>query len=63
MEKISSQQNKSATVMQAAGRVGRKAEGKDLGTVIDITDSFGMYRGWAKKRKNIYKKLGYNILT
>ena len=51
------------TVMQAAGRVGRKAEGKDHGTVIDFLDDFGMYGGWAKKRQNYYRKLGYNILT
>ena len=51
------------TVMQAAGRVGRKAEGKDHGTVIDFVDDFGMYNGWSKKRRNYYKKLGYNILT
>lgn len=51
------------TVMQAAGRVGRKAAGKDFGTVIDLIDDFGMYKGWAKKRKIVYKKLGYNMLT
>lgn len=51
------------TVMQAAGRVGRKADGKQVGTVIDFVDDFGMYKGWAKKRKNIYRKLGYDILT
>lgn len=45
MEKILSQQNKSVTVTQTAGRVARRAEGKDHGTVID----FGMYNGWAKK--------------
>lgn len=50
------------TVMQAAGRVGRKADGKDHGTVIDFVDSFGMYKGWAKKRKGYYKKLDYDIL-
>jgi superfamily II DNA or RNA helicase len=47
------------TVMQAAGRVGRKADGKEYGTVIDFVDDFGMYKGWAKKRINYYKKLGY----
>ena len=51
------------TVMQAAGRVGRKADGKEFGTVIDFVDDFGMYRGWAKKRNNFYKKLGYAALT
>lgn len=47
------------TVMQAAGRVGRKADGKDCGIVIDIVDSFGMYMGWYKKRCSAYKKMGY----
>lgn len=44
---------------QAAGRVGRKAEGKDLGIVIDFVDSFGMLTEWKKKRMAIYRKLGY----
>lgn len=25
--------------------------------VIDFVDDFGMYQGWAKKRKSFYKKL------
>lgn len=50
------------TVTQAAGRVGRKADGKDHGTVIDFVDDFGMYYGWAKKRDTIYKKLNF-LLT
>lgn len=49
------------TVMQAAGRVGRKAEGKEFGTVIDFVDNFGMLKGWAKKRRGIYKKLDYTV--
>ena len=49
------------TVMQSAGRVERKAEGKEFGTVIDFVDDFGMFRGWQKKRKGFYKKLGYEI--
>ena len=48
------------TVTQSAGRVGRKAEGKEFGTVVDFIDDFGMYRGWAKKRKGFYKKLNIN---
>lgn len=51
------------TVMQAAGRVGRTAIGKDRGIVIDFIDDFGMYKGWAKKRQRYYKKLGYDVLT
>lgn len=51
------------TVMQSAGRVGRKAEGKDHGTVIDFEDDFAMYRGWLKKRLGYYKKLDYKLLT
>jgi superfamily II DNA or RNA helicase len=50
------------TVIQAAGRVGRKAEGKDFGTVIDFVDDFGMYRGWYTKRLRYYKKLEADIL-
>lgn len=45
------------TVVQSVGRVGRKADGKDHGTVIDFVDNFGMYKGWAKKRKTFYKKI------
>lgn len=50
------------TVTQAAGRVGRKADGKDKGVVIDLLDDFGMYRGWAKKRRNYYKKNDYTYI-
>lgn len=50
------------TVSQAVGRVARKADGKECGTVIDFVDSFGMYLGWAKKRRGYYKKLGCNEL-
>jgi superfamily II DNA or RNA helicase len=50
------------TIIQAAGRVGRKAEGKDFGTVIDFVDDFGMYRGWYTKRLRYYKKIGAEIL-
>lgn len=52
----------STTVTQAAGRVGRRAEGKEYGTVIDFEDNFGMYHGWAKKRKGYYKKLDYEVI-
>ena len=49
------------TVIQSAGRVGRKAEGKECGVVIDFIDDFGIYRGWAKKRIGFYKKIGAEI--
>jgi superfamily II DNA or RNA helicase len=50
-------------VEQASGRVARKADGKEKGTVIDLVDDFGMLYGWAKKRRNIYvKKLEFSIL-
>lgn len=51
------------TVMQAAGRVGRKSDGKECGVVLDFVDNFGMFKGWAKKRNGYYKKLGYEILS
>lgn len=50
------------TVIQAAGRVGRKAEGKDFGTVIDFLDDFDMYRGWYSKRLRYYRELGAEVL-
>lgn len=50
------------TIEQASGRVGRKADGKSYGTVIDFVDEFGMYKGWWKKRLSVYKKLGYAII-
>jgi superfamily II DNA or RNA helicase len=50
------------TIEQATGRVGRKADGKPYGTVIDFVDEFGMYKGWWKKRETVYKKLGYDII-
>lgn len=49
------------TVIQSAGRVGRKADGKEYGTVVDFVDDFGMYRGWAKKRRSYYKKISIEI--
>ena len=49
-------------IQQASGRVGRKAEGKSHGTVIDFVDEFGLYKSWQKKRLSIYKKLGYAII-
>lgn len=45
------------TIEQSTGRVGRKADGKEYGTVVDFVDNFGMYKGWAKKRAGYYKKL------
>lgn len=50
------------TIIQASGRVGRKADGKEKGVIIDFVDSFGMYRGWAKKRLGFYKKLGMKMV-
>lgn len=47
------------TVTQSAGRVARKAYRKEKGVIIDFVDNFGMFSGWAKKRKAIYKKLGF----
>ena len=46
-----------STVMQSVGRVGRKADGKDYGTVVDFVDNFGMYKGWRAKRESVYKKI------
>ena len=50
------------TVTQATGRVGRKAEGKEYGTVIDFVDDFGMYKRFYKERLKVYKKLNCDII-
>lgn len=50
------------TIQQAAGRVERKADGKNCGVIIDLLDDFGMYKGWWRKRSNLYKKAGYDII-
>lgn len=50
------------TVIQSAGRVARKAEGKEYGTVIDFSDDFGLLRGYEKKRRGYYKKNSYTFL-
>lgn len=52
----------STTIIQSVGRVGRKAEGKECGTVIDFVDEFGMYKGWASKRRGHYRKIDAEIL-
>lgn len=49
------------TVIQSAGRVGRKAVGKDYGCVIDLVDNFGLLMGYYRKRKKYYMDLGYVI--
>ena len=50
------------TIEQSTGRVGRKAEGKTYGTVIDFVDEFGMYKSWWKKLLSVYKKIGCDII-
>ncbi len=54
-------QKNETTVVQSAGRVARKAEGKEWGNVYDYVDGFGMLKGWANKRKGFYKKAEYAI--
>lgn len=54
-------QKDETTVVQSAGRVGRKYEGKEKGVVIDYVDNFGMLLGYSKKRDRFYKKLGYSL--
>lgn len=58
---LATPQKNEVTVVQSAGRVGRKAEGKDHGTVVDYCDDFPMLRGWLKKRMSFYRKSGFLI--
>lgn len=50
------------TVIQSAGRVARKADGKEYGTVVDFSDDFGLLHGYEKKRRGYYKKNFYTFL-
>ena len=54
-------QKNETIVTQSAGRVARKADGKEFGTIYDYEDNFNMLRSWQKKRNGIYKKLGFEI--
>lgn len=55
-------QKDKTTVIQSAGRVARKADGKDFGMVIDFSDDFGLLYGYEKKRRGYYKKNFYKFL-
>lgn len=55
-------QKDKTTVIQSAGRVARKADGKDFGMVIDFSDAFGLLWGYEKKRRGYYKKNSYTFL-
>ena len=46
------------TVIQSAGRVARKADGKTFGEVIDFSDDFFLLRNYERKRFNYYSKMG-----
>ena len=50
------------TVIQSVGRVGRKAEGKACGIVIDFVDDFGMYQKWSRERIRYYKIINAEVL-
>ena len=49
------------TVIQSVGRVGRKADGKECGTVFDFVDDFAMYYSWYIKRQGYYRKINAEI--
>lgn len=49
------------TVIQSVGRVGRKADGKECGTVLDFVDDFAMYYSWFVKRQGYYRKINAKV--
>lgn len=55
-------QKNETIVTQSAGRVARKADGKEIGHIIDYEDAFDMLASWQRKRNRIYNKLGFTIL-
>lgn len=60
---LATPQKDKATIVQSCGRVGRKGVNKECGYVIDIVDNFGMFMGWARKRKSYYKQNDYEIIV
>lgn len=54
-------QKNETVVVQSAGRVARKAKGKEFGFVYDYVDNFALLRSWAAKRRRFYKKCKYPI--
>lgn len=58
---LATPQKNDVVVTQSAGRVGRKADGKEFGTIYDYEDSFSMLVSWQKKRNRIYNKLGFSV--
>lgn len=54
-------QKNESVIIQSAGRVARNSQGKTVGKVIDFEDrGFPMLVGWAKKRKALYKRMGFS---
>lgn len=56
---LATPQKNEGTVVQSVGRVGRKAIGKDHGTVIDFVDDCVLFDNMATKRRRIYAKNGW----
>lgn len=54
-------QKNESLVTQAAGRVARTSEGKEIGIVHDYQDAFPMLISWQNRRNAIYRKLGFEI--
>lgn len=56
---LATPQRNEGTIVQSVGRVGRKADGKECGVVIDFEDDCVMFDNMAQKRRRIYKKNGW----
>lgn len=50
------------TVIQSAGRVRRKAPGKQFGVIIDFVDEMPFLKKYAQVRRRIFKNLGIKFL-
>jgi superfamily II DNA or RNA helicase len=56
-------QKNEAVVLQSAGRVCRKSDGKKCGYVFDYVDNFPMLVKWFKKRCSMYNRAGFSFLS
>ena len=51
-----------ARVQQRIGRALRPGDGKLTPVVADVVDAWGPLQGWARKRRSLYRRLGWGVV-
>lgn len=60
---LATPQKNERIITQSCGRVARKSDKKQIGTIYDLVDDFGLYQGMWKARQRIYKKNDYQVFN